>query len=444
MRQDSVPYLGTHSLPMRNSMKLHITKFIRDRFYVVDATATAILGFTVCALLSGLHCTQGITPSPSFPLSQYNSRSGEFCRSFSGQVTNATGSPIAGALLHGVWAKNTSASLPAGSMESTTTSSPSGHYHIDPPKGCSTSGAKPVVNFVLFAYKKGHLGYRSDVRFSDFRPRKDFVQKNNRIALTPVHSNVDPRQKTKSSEDSLSFRHYLYMRGSDKILFLLRSSGLDNLVAFLDSRQSATALNKGGSPSLFGSTSPVSRFISTQLVQLFSQDILPSVSGLGSSLDSGLDSGSPKDGVSSSDATTNPSASTTDTNQDSYLRSRLGDRPDDAGYASILYKLGNREKTYDIAARLWVTDSPATAMAQFHRLRDRLQLDGVQIVAEQQDSLLVTSGEFHGAAFYLASQNLVGLVQCGNKACTEPSAASSIATKWKTKIQNQQTKQGNL
>lgn len=113
---------------------------------------------------------------------------------FSGQVVDAgTGNPISGALVFASWvswsgglAGTTGAvHAPLSAYTRSAVTRPDGGYELAELPISSAAGEPGSLlrRFTLIVYKAGFLGYRSDLRYEDRAPRRDFAQRGQVIKL---------------------------------------------------------------------------------------------------------------------------------------------------------------------------------------------------------------------------------------------------------------------
>lgn len=104
---------------------------------------------------------------------------------FDGQLVDAsTGEPLRDAVVVGVWTYERGDGLvgPWGSETVRVETDEAGRYRIAPAPLARRGAGVRLVSFRLVAYKRGYVGYRSDLRF-DGSKRTDFVARHNEIAL---------------------------------------------------------------------------------------------------------------------------------------------------------------------------------------------------------------------------------------------------------------------
>ena len=130
---------------------------------------------------------------------------GKLSGPFDGVVTDAiTKTPINSALIYVAWTYSKDDNpLSSNHLNEHLTSTDSRGYYFVPMSALSSD--KTITNVHLIVYKRGYVAYRSDRRFSDFKPRFDFAQRANRVLLNPWH-------------DELSHKKHLRYIGEGKLL----------------------------------------------------------------------------------------------------------------------------------------------------------------------------------------------------------------------------------
>jgi hypothetical protein len=161
------------------------TPSMRPPFLVLAAWFAACVAAAGCASM----VADGVAEAP-FALRPDTVEPGDLRGPFDGRVLDAsTGRPIAGALVYASWGFEIGRGLvaPAGAVTATAESGSDGSYQVralDTWPGQRTR----AVSFTLIIYKPGYVAYRSDRRFDDLAPRRDFVQHANvaRLERQPV------------------------------------------------------------------------------------------------------------------------------------------------------------------------------------------------------------------------------------------------------------------
>jgi hypothetical protein len=104
---------------------------------------------------------------------------------FDGQIVDAvTNEPLRDTTIVGVWSYDRGDGLvaPYGSETVTVTTDRAGRYRVPEAPAEIRGRTVKLVAFTLVAYKRGYVGYRSDVPY-DAGKRPEFVARHNRIAL---------------------------------------------------------------------------------------------------------------------------------------------------------------------------------------------------------------------------------------------------------------------
>ncbi len=182
--------------------------------------AALAFGGAFAALLCGAGCQELVAQAP-FRLRPDTTHWGKLQGPFDGHVLDqASGSPIAAALVIGTWAFESPSGLavPSGTYVSTALTDNNGGYSLPAlPRLQGRSGL--LRRFTLIVYKAGYLGYRSDLRWDDRTPRTDFAQLANKIRL----------ERFPSGE---SHAHHLAFLGGGQAL--LRTAQAEAIQAALD------------------------------------------------------------------------------------------------------------------------------------------------------------------------------------------------------------------
>ncbi len=99
-------------------------------------------------------------------------------------VDETTDEPVADAVVVGAWSFDRGDGLhgPAGSQEVVVRTDAAGRYRIPRPKMAVRGATIRLTGFSVVVYKRGYLGYRSDI-LPDGRPRGDFYIRQNRVVL---------------------------------------------------------------------------------------------------------------------------------------------------------------------------------------------------------------------------------------------------------------------
>lgn len=133
---------------------------------------------------------------------------GDLLGPFDGFVLDAeTERPISGAVVGASWAfeRGLGFSGPAGAHDVATESDADGRFRVPRLRDLPGGGSTRVRRFTLVVYRRGYVGWRSDVVFPDGVVRRDFGQRATRVRL-------------KRWRDDLSHaRHLVFLGGSPAI-----------------------------------------------------------------------------------------------------------------------------------------------------------------------------------------------------------------------------------
>jgi hypothetical protein len=148
----------------------------------IHASRIAAAGLTLLAAL--VACSPVVRPA-DFPGAADKVTDVVLTGPFDGQIVDAsTGEPLRDAVVVGVWTYERGDGLvgPWGSETVRVETDEAGRYRIAPAPLARRGAGVRLVSFRLVAYKRGYVGYRSDLRF-DGSERTDFVGRHNEIAL---------------------------------------------------------------------------------------------------------------------------------------------------------------------------------------------------------------------------------------------------------------------
>jgi len=123
--------------------------------------------------------------APDFEGAHDRSTEASLLGPFDGQVVDgSTTEPISGATVLAIWTYDEGRGFvgAGGSVTRSFVTDAAGRYKIPAESPRRGAGTRRLVSFELIVYKRGYVGYRSDVGFEDER-RPDFVQRHHRIAL---------------------------------------------------------------------------------------------------------------------------------------------------------------------------------------------------------------------------------------------------------------------
>lgn len=323
------------------------------------------------ALTAPTACTGTNVRTASFRLRPDSIRPGDLRGPFDGRVLDAASDePVAGAMVYATWSfqRGYGFASPAGHREYVTSTDARGRYEI--PRLAATTGKRQLASFVLIIYKRGYVAYRSDRRFSDLGPRRDFAQRNNKIRLERWRSEYSHA------------RHLRYVGGGPAIASLTAWE-VDDAAAELS----------GHTASIRVTGDPFARVRRLVAAQLIGEDDIKKITHYDGKFETGP----------------------------------LGDQPDTTNYSSQHFKAIGRPESYDIAVRVWKVGLSA-AQKRYARLLE--DLPGAKTTNEMADrSLRATQGDIFGVAFLDARRGVVVLMTCGQGQCRSSDEAAAIAKK---------------
>jgi hypothetical protein len=291
---------------------------------------------------------------------------GDLLGPFDGVVVDAeTDRPVAGATVAASWAFERGVGLqgPAGSHEVIVETGADGRYRIPALRELPGGGSMRVRRFTLVVYHRGHVGWRSDRRFPNQEPRRDFAQRGNRVRLD------------RWQEPYLHHRHLAFLGGGAAI----RDAAAWELQA------ASFELDGGGRPA----PRPAAAVAAAaprplDVTALLSEDEVRGVTGYAGELEVG----------------------------------KLPDLPTTEFYDSRHFKAKGRPETYDVGLRVWRLGS-AAAEAQYAKLL--AELPGAQSRDEIGDlSFRARTPDVLGLAFLARDRGIVVSVSCGAAQCTDP------------------------
>lgn len=292
---------------------------------------------------------------------------------FEGRVADgSSGDAVAGALVYATWSFQAGYGLttPAGYREAITSTDANGKYKIAKLDDIPSGGAARVTEFVLVVYKRGYVAYRSDRRFRDLGPRRDFSQKQNVVTLERWRA------------DYSHVRHLRYLGGGAAIASLT-SWEADEAAAELDGRRGLAG------PRLATDILPGERKILA--AQLLSEREIQKITKSETKFETGP----------------------------------LGDQPDSDQYSSQHFRAIGLPETHDLAIRMYTLD-PGGAQKQYAELLDSLpNVDQRDELADR--SMRVTENNIVGVAFLDGRRGVVVLITCGTSQCEEPEVAVQLA-----------------
>ncbi len=317
-----------------------------------------------------------------------STKAGDLAGPFSGQVLDsASGDPVSGAVVYASWTYHagTGAPQPTGFRQAIASTDANGRYKINAvhrlkrKNGDNQSVPEGrLTDFHLVIYKRGYVGYRSDRRFSDFGPRRDFAQTLNQVELARWNS-------TQSH-----VRHLRYIGGGGPL----------NALTDWERIPAGDELNgiskEGGMTSDLLASVTDDRIIAAQLL---GETEIKNITKYDGSFESGP----------------------------------LNDEADTDTYSSQHFKALGQPEVFDVAVRLWrlgVEDGAATK-----RYEELLTtLPGVSELPTEKlpmqvsfRSMIAVEGDIQGIAFLDDKRGLVVLITCGKGQCSELSQLGKVA-----------------
>jgi hypothetical protein len=327
---------------------------------------------TACALAACAGPEARIAPFRARPDSIH---AGDLRGPFTGKVRDATTrTPVAGALVYAAWSFERGTGLPAaaGFKDFVGSTDAAGAYKV-PALARVPSGAR-LTGFSMVVYKRGFVAYRSDRRFADLGPRRDFAQTDNQVLLE------------RWRDDYSHARHLRFVGGGAAVAALTRWEAEDAAAEL-----SGTARRPGA----LGSELTVTTGRGPYLVaaQLLGEADIKAQTKYDGTFETGP----------------------------------LGDEPDTTTYSSQHFKALGRPETWDVALRMWRVD-PGAAQERYDELLATLPGAHEQNEIASR-SLRATEGDIRGVAFLDGPRGLVVLITCGQSQCASPDDAVALAQK---------------
>ena len=288
---------------------------------------------------------------------------------FRGRVVEAeTGEPVSGAVVYATWTlrRGYGMTLPAGHREHITSTDERGMYEV--PALDEPGGGVRITDFALVIYKRGFIAYRSDRRFADLGPRRDFAQLGNEVELARWR-------------DQLSHVHHLRYVGGGTALAALTAWEAEEAAAELAGPgEAAIATPLQVRPG-------VARLAAARL--LTAEDV-KAATGFDGSFESGP----------------------------------LNDEPDTESYSSQHLQAMGLPEGYDVALRVW-RHTAEEAEKRYTGLLD--SLPGVQETNELGDrSLRAIERNIYGVGFLDRERGVVVLLTCGQSQCSSLDVAARL------------------
>lgn len=324
---------------------------------------------TVCA--GG--CAPLVAEAP-FPARPDTVQPGDLLGPFDGRVLDAaTSKPVAGAIVWVSWGFEVGRGLsaPAGAVTTSVETDSDGRYVI-PRLAETPDDQRRVARFTLVVYKRGYTAYRSDRRFEDISPRRDFSQTMNVVKLDrfPVGAS--------------HVRHVRFVGGSGPLKVALAP---EIMQASLELTEAAAL---GGEAGDKGSRDEAPRAL-LDATPLLSVEELRAATGYAGEL-------------------------TVD---------RLGDLPRSPTYDSKHFRATGKPETSDAAIRVWKL--PTAKMAESRYARVVAELPGAEVRDELGDkSVRAKEGRLLGVAVLDRERAAVLQLSCGADLCRDHDQAVAL------------------
>jgi hypothetical protein len=320
-----------------------------------------------------------------FPVRPDSVRAADLLGPYDGIVVDADSDrPIQGALVAASWAfeRGVGFQAPLATREVVTETGPDGRYDIPRidtlPSGLSTR----VRRFTVIVYHRGHIGWRSDWRFPNRSPRRDFSQRGNRVRLEkwlPTYSHAE---------------HLVFLGGGARIRTAAAWEAQAAAMEMEGERTGETVARAGTinvAPGAEGGAKTGGGAAALDVSHLLNDDEIRGVTGYVGKFEDG----------------------------------KLTDLPTTEFYDSRHFKAIGKPESFDVGLRVWRLGS-AAAEVQYGKLLT--ELPGAVAVDEIGDaSLRAHSGAVSGLAFLVRERGAVVSLTCGSGQCTEPGMLLRLA-----------------
>ncbi|MBT8495745.1 MAG: hypothetical protein KJO07_22035, partial [Deltaproteobacteria bacterium] len=278
------------------------------------------------------------------------------------------------ALVYATWTLTTGYGVvaPGGVKEVVVSTDSDGRYRIGSMAELPSTGSQRLTDFHLVVYKRGYVAYRSDRRFFDLGPRRDFAQLRNEVKLE------------RWREEYSHMRHLRYVGGG---------AALSALTAW-EAAEAAAELSgqKGGQRTrIAASFSPFGRSQAVVAAQLLSDADINRITKFDGKFETGP----------------------------------LGDEPDTKAYSSQHFKALGRQQSFDIALRLWKL-SPKGAEKRYADIVELLpKVDATDEIADK--SFRASEGSIYAVGFVDLRLGAVVMINCGQAQCSSDSQVVELA-----------------
>lgn len=348
---------------------------ISDGTVNLRRVAARIIFLTVvAAFLSSLSACGPIVENARFPVRSDSVRPADLLGPFDGIVLDADSErPVAGAVVAATWAfeRGIGMQAPLEAKEIVVESGVDGRYSVprltELPNGASTR----LRRFTLTVYRRGHVAWRSDRRFTDKSTRRDFSQRGCRVRL-------EKWQPT--------FRH------AEHLVFLGGGAKLRAAAAW-ELQPAALELEGGAASGAVesGAETTGRRATPLDIGKLLTDDEIRAVTGFVGKFEDG----------------------------------KLTDLPTTEFYDSRHFKAAGKPEAFDVGLRVWRLGT-AAAEAQYRKLLE--ELPGARVTDEVGDaSLRAKSGQVNGLAFLVREHGVVASLTCGASQCPEAAQLLKLA-----------------
>ncbi len=319
-----------------------------------------------------------------FPVRPDSVRPADLLGPYDGIVVDADSDrPLQGALVAASWAfeRGVGFQAPLATREVVTETGPDGRYEIPRidtlPSGLSTR----VRRFTVVVYHRGHVGWRSDWRFPNRSPRRDFSQRGNRVRLEkwlPTYAHAE---------------HLVFLGGGSRIRTAAAWEAQAAAMEMEGERVGEAAARAGSLNVAPGAEGGIKAggAAALDVSHLLTDDEIRGVTGYVGKFEDG----------------------------------KLTDLPTTEFYDSRHFKAIGKPESFDVGLRVWRLGS-AAAEVQYSKLLG--ELPGAKAVDEIGDaSLRAHSGAVSGLAFLVRERGAVVSLTCGSGQCTEPSMLLRLA-----------------
>jgi hypothetical protein len=333
----------------------------------LSAPLAVLLGFALAA------CVAPTTPprTATFRARPDAVAPGSLIGPFTGRVLDSSNrAAVTGAVVYATWTLERTNPLPvaAGHREAVASTDATGRYLLA--ELTDVPADVRVTDFTLVIYKRGFVGYRSDRRFVDFGPRRDFAQLENTVLL-------------ERWRPELSHARHVRFVGGGAVISAVTDWESDAAIAELDPDRKP----EGPGPLIPG-VGDGPYLVAAQLVK-------PEEIKARTRFDGSFETGP------------------------------LGDEPDTATYSSQHFRALGRNESFDIAIRLWRV-GPGAAVDRYDELRAGLPgMEEKDEIASR--SLRATERDIYGVGFLDGQRGVVVLLTCGKSQCASIEDAVALA-----------------